>query len=126
MESTSISYTFCRMTVLAITSYTYNCLKFNNVYAWMLVLLLYLYSESEIPRRRFGYNGREDFTVSLLSRPNDADLLVSDLSSITIWCQPFNAYFAQLNNFATALANSTLAVSYIQPLLHCSLLLLYF
>ena len=69
-----------------------------------------LCSESEIPRRRFGNNGREDYTVSLLSRPNDASLLVSDISTISIWCEPFNADFGILENIP-AERTTSLAVS---------------
>ena len=81
-----------------------------------------MYSESEIPRRRFGFNSRENFTVSLLSRPNDASLLVSNLSSITIWCAPFNAFFGRLDNIPAALTTS-LAVSY--ELHNCGVLYCY-
>ena len=74
---------------------------------------LLIYSESEIPRRRFGFRGREDITISLLfNRPN-VDLLVSELSSITIWCEPFDAFFARLDNIPAEITNGTLAVSYL-------------
>ena len=68
-------------------------------------------SESQVPRRRIGLNGREDFTISLLSRPNDPSLVVSDLSSITIWCEPFDAFFGRLDNIPAQLTNGILAVS---------------
>ena len=62
-----------------------------------------MYSQSVIPRRRF--NG-ENVTVSLLSRPNDASLLVSNLSSITIWCEPFLAFFGRLDNIPAELTTA--------------------
>ena len=70
-----------------------------------------LHSEVEIPTgRRIGFNGREDFTISLLfNRPN-IDLLVSEISRITVWCEPFNAFFGELNNIPAV----SLPVSYIK------------
>ena len=80
-------------------------------YRFCNVIFINLYSESEIPRRRFGLRGREDITISLLfNRPN-ADLLVSELSSITIWCEPFNAFFGRLDNIPAELTNGTLVVT---------------
>ena len=69
------------------------------------MLILFPYSESEIPERRFGFNGREDITVSLLSRPN-SNLLVSEISSISIWCRPFNVDFGRLSNIPAELTAS--------------------
>ena len=82
-------------------------------YRFCNVIFINLYSESEIPRRRFGFSGREDITISLLfNRPN-ADLLVSELSSITIWCEPFNAFFGRLDDIPAELTSGILAVSYL-------------
>ena len=91
--------------------YYYHCTQLydirdlENITKSVIMLILFPYSESEIPERRFGFNGREDITVSLLSRPN-SNLLVSEISSISIWCQPFNVDFGRLSNIPANLTAS--------------------
>ena len=77
---------------------------------YIIRMYFLLLSEVEIPTgQRIGFNGREDFTISLLfNRPN-IDLQVSELSRITVWCEPFDAFFGELNNIPA----TTLPVSYI-------------